>query len=64
MRIVCLTTILALTIAAPAAAEPDWKAVGQALGREGSVQAGGIYRVGLPRTDLKVSSSSGTSPSR
>jgi Domain of Unknown Function (DUF1259) len=54
MRIACLTTLIALTMAAPAAAEPDWKAVGQALGREGSIQAGGIYRVGLPRTDLKV----------
>jgi hypothetical protein len=54
MRIACLSTLLALAIAAPAAAEPDWKAVGQALGREGSVQAGGIYRVGLPRTDLRV----------
>jgi hypothetical protein len=54
MRITCLSTLLALTIAAPAAAEPDWKAVDQTLGREGSVQAGGIYRVGLPRTDLKV----------
>jgi hypothetical protein len=54
MRIAYLATLLALSIAAPAAAEPDWKAVGQALGREGSVQAGGIYRVGLPRTDLKV----------
>ncbi|MBA3520274.1 MAG: DUF1259 domain-containing protein [Rhizobiales bacterium] len=39
---------------APALAEPDWKAVGQALGKEGTVQPGGIYRVGLPRSDLKV----------
>src|SRR3954451_2948295 len=54
MRIANLTVLLALTITAPASAEPDWKAVGQALGREGSVQAGGIYRVGLPGTDLKV----------
>jgi|SRR5215216_2649609 len=54
MRIAYLTVLLALTIAGPATAEPDWKAVGQALGRKGSVQAGGIYRVGLPRTDLKV----------
>ncbi len=38
----------------PARAEPDWKAVAQALGKEGAVQAGGVYRVGLPRTDLKV----------
>jgi hypothetical protein len=50
MRMACLTTLLALTMAAPAAAEPDWKAVSQALGKEGSVQAGGVYRVGLPRS--------------
>jgi hypothetical protein len=28
--------------------------VGQALGKTGAVQAGGVYRVGLPRSDLKV----------
>ncbi len=39
---------------APAHAEPDWKAVAQALGKEGAVQGGGVYRVGLPRSDLKV----------
>src|SRR5215204_713524 len=54
MRTPTLAALLVFTIAAPASAEPDWKAVGQALGREGSVQAGGVYRVGLPRTDLKV----------
>src|SRR5829696_6526344 len=54
MRTPTLAALLAFAIAAPASAEPDWKAVGQALGREGSVQAGGIYRVGLPRIDLKV----------
>jgi Domain of Unknown Function (DUF1259) len=43
-------------LAAPSlAAEPDWNAVGQALGKLGAVQPGGVYRVGLPRTDLKVS---------
>jgi hypothetical protein len=52
--------IAALALAAPLAsptlaAEPDWNAVGQALGKSGAVQAGGVYRVGLPRTDLKVS---------
>ncbi len=36
------------------AADPDWAAVGRALGKEGSVQPGGVYRVALPRTDLKV----------
>jgi hypothetical protein len=38
----------------PAQAASDWAAVGRALGKEGSVQAGGVYRVGLPRSDLKV----------
>jgi hypothetical protein len=44
-----------LAMASPSmAAEPDWSAVGQALGKTGAVQQGGVYRVGLPRTDLKV----------
>jgi hypothetical protein len=37
------------------AAEPDWTQVGQALGKSGAVQTGGVYRVGFPRTDLAVS---------
>lgn len=37
-----------------ARAQTDWAAVGQALGKAGTVQAGGVYRVGLPRSDLKV----------
>jgi hypothetical protein len=36
------------------AADPDWNAVAQALGKSGSVQPGGVYKVPLPRTDLKV----------
>jgi hypothetical protein len=36
------------------AAEPDWKAVEQALGKPGQLQAGDVFRVGLPRTDLSV----------
>jgi hypothetical protein len=48
--------IAAALLATPAvAAEPDWNQVGQALGKSGGVQAGGVYRVGFPRTDLKVS---------
>ncbi|WP_460452558.1 DUF1259 domain-containing protein [Alsobacter sp. SYSU BS001988] len=35
------------------AGPPNWKAVGQALGREGAMQ-GEVYRIGLPRSDLKV----------
>jgi hypothetical protein len=32
----------------------DWKAVGQALGKEGSMQSGDVYKVSLPRSDLQV----------
>jgi hypothetical protein len=38
----------------PAHAESDWTAVAKALGRTGTRAAGDVYRVGLPRSDLKV----------
>jgi hypothetical protein len=48
--------IAAAVFATPSfAAEPDWTQAAQALGKSGAVQAGGVYRVGFPRTDLKVS---------
>jgi hypothetical protein len=49
--------IVALVAGSPslAVAADDWQAqVGEALGKTGATAAGGIYRVGLPRTDLKV----------
>ena len=36
------------------AADPDWKAVEQALGKSGQMQAGDVFRIGMPRTDLNV----------
>src|SRR5437660_7405380 len=36
------------------AAATDWKSVEQALGKTGSVQPGDVYKVSLPRSDLKV----------
>jgi hypothetical protein len=36
------------------AVEGDWGQVAQALGKSGSEMPGGVYRIGLPRTDLKV----------
>src|SRR6266404_1568940 len=36
------------------AADDDWALVAQALGRSGAQLPGGIYRVGLGRSDLKV----------
>src|SRR5262249_8443747 len=36
------------------AADDEWARVAEALGKSGTVVTGGVYRVGLPRTDLKV----------
>ena len=36
------------------AADPDWKAVEQALGKPGQLQPGDVFRIGMPRTDLAV----------
>ena len=36
------------------AAEPDWKAVEQTLGKTGQMQTGDVFRIGMPRTDLNV----------
>jgi hypothetical protein len=47
-----LTVMLALTPAR--AANPNWDSVGQALGKQGTELPGGVYRVALPRSDLKV----------
>jgi biotin operon repressor len=48
--------LFAANLALPAsAAEADWmKEVGAALGKTGSAMPGGVYRVGLARSDLKV----------
>ncbi|WP_371349201.1 DUF1259 domain-containing protein [Ancylobacter sp. IITR112] len=49
-----LGTILMFILMSPAHADPDWTAVSKALGRSGAQAPGGVYRVGLPRSDLKV----------
>ena len=40
---------------APAVRQTDWKAVEQAMGRTGTMQAGDVYRFSMPRSDLTVS---------
>lgn len=55
-----LKFLLGLLVAAlsfhAAAAEADWmNQVAQALGKPGTAMPGGVYRVGLARSDLKVS---------
>src|SRR6516164_604926 len=48
-----LVSMVAVPAIAPAAS-PDWKAVEQALGKSGQLQAGDVFRIGMPRTDLSV----------
>src|SRR2546427_7822992 len=48
---------LVLIIGTPAVArgaDPDWKMVEQAVGKSGQLQAGDVFRIGMPRTDLTV----------
>lgn len=54
IRAFALSAVLALSCTPAAYAAPDWNAVGQALGKNGSEMPGGVYRIGMPRTDLKV----------
>src|SRR5262245_1938019 len=52
---VALVVLLGITLSSAArAADPDWKAVEQALGKTGQLQAGDVFRIGMPRTDLTV----------
>src|SRR5260221_5615689 len=53
IRLAVLIAAVALTTSS-FAADPDWSQVGKALGKGGTPQPGGVYRVGLPRTDMKV----------
>jgi hypothetical protein len=58
MRTLSLALALAAVLQVPSlsfAEEVTWQKVGEALGKPGSELPGGVYRVGLPRTDLKVS---------
>src|SRR5260370_6625291 len=47
-------TVLAGSLGGALAADPDWKAVESALGKSGQLQAGDVFRIGMPRTDLSV----------
>ena len=55
MRKLALAALLAGAPGLALAADNGWQArVGEVLGKAGSEAPGGIYRVGLPRTDLKA----------
>jgi Domain of Unknown Function (DUF1259) len=53
IMVLSVVSMVGMPAAAPAA-PPDWKAVEQALGKSGQLQAGDVFRVGMPRTDLNV----------
>ncbi len=54
MKRVFVLSAALLAFVTPAIAAPDWTAVAGALGKSGTEMAGGIYRVGFPRSDLHV----------
>jgi hypothetical protein len=49
-----VVTVMGAIIMPCAAAESDWGKVAATLGKSGTEMPGGVYRVGLPRTDLHV----------
>src|SRR4029453_7946788 len=51
---VFLSLVLIIAVGRAHAPDPDWRAVEQALGKSGQLQAGDVFRVGMPRTDLNV----------
>ena len=55
LRKLALAALLAGVSDVSLAADNDWQVrVGEALGKPGAATPSGIYRVALPRTDLKV----------
>jgi len=56
MRMTALLAAAAIAtgLCGAARAEVDWPRVERALGVSGAAQPGGIYRFGLPRTDLQI----------
>ncbi len=54
-KIAVLTTLGFISLAHPALAEENWQAeISKALGKAGTAAPGEVYRVSLPRTDLKA----------
>jgi hypothetical protein len=54
-RLAAATAALMLLLSAPVpGAETEWKKVDEALGRQGAMQPGDVYKFSFPRSDLKV----------
>ncbi|MBZ6077996.1 DUF1259 domain-containing protein [Microvirga puerhi] len=55
MRILTTVTVLGLVVSTPALDADGWQQqIASGLGKQGTEMPKGVYRVGLPRTDLKV----------
>lgn len=55
MRILTTVAVLGMIAGTPALAAEEWQQqIASGLGKQGSEMPGGVYRVGLPRTDLNV----------
>ena len=52
--VVGIAALAGVSAGSALAAEPDWKAVEQALGKSGQLQPGDVFRIGMPRADLSV----------
>ncbi len=54
--LISVVTVMATSVvaAAPRQQETDWSAVEQALGRPGTMMPGDVFRIGMPRSDLRV----------
>ena len=56
-RIVCLSIIAVSFLCASSRAQQplfDWTPIGAAIGKPGALQPDGVYKIGIPRTDLHV----------
>src|SRR5215213_660841 len=55
MRILTTVAVLGLIVGTPALGAEEWQQqIASGLGKQGTEIPGGVYRVGLPRTDLEV----------
>lgn len=54
MRALPLIVLAGLGLVTPVHAQSTWDAVGATLGKEGSIQSDGVYRIGVLRSDLQV----------
>jgi len=55
MRILTTVAVLGFVVGTPASGVDGWQQqIASGLGKQGSDMPGGVYRVGLPRTDLNV----------